>query len=154
MGLKNLIKNIFNSGQKTPNPVLTKKERLQAYSVENLSLNLKKNIPVFVYQMGKVASSTIYSSIKKQYNGLTFHGHNFREGMTDDLLKRFFHEYQNNKFEIKLISLVREPVSRNLSAFFENFKRDVGIDYKDSEYNPTDLLNIFLENYNHDIPLN
>ena len=69
------------------------------------------------------------------------------------MLQKLFTHYEKEKFPIKIISLVREPISRNLSAFFENFTRDVGVDYGASDYSAQELQAIFLEKYNHDIPL-
>lgn len=109
---------------------------------------------VFVYQMGKVASTSVYNSIKSQYKGPVFHAHSFDEKNQQESIQLLYNAYKIEKFRIKIISLVREPIGRNLSAFFENFKRDVGIEFRDSRYTPNELQEIFLKNYNHDIPLN
>ena len=37
------------------------------------------------------------------------------------------------KRKAKFITIVREPVSRNFSAFFQNFKRFTGSDFKESK---------------------
>jgi hypothetical protein len=50
----------------------------------------------------------------------------------------------------KFISLVRNPVDRNVSAFFYNFV-DVEEQYEDRS--PSELIAPFLEEYSHDVPL-
>ncbi len=138
-------------GKLSKSPIFKQYEKRKSES--QFVMNLKRNTPVFVYQMGKVASSSIYSSIKKQYAGLVFHDHNFGENSLSKEVFQLYSHYQNKNFPIKIISLVREPIGRNLSAFFENFKRDTGVAYKDSNYAAEELQHIFLQNYKHDIPL-
>ena len=72
-----------------------------------------KNKPFLflIYQMGKVGSSTIYRTLKKhKINAI--HTHSHKEAQ--EIIK-------NYKGKIFIISGVREPLSRNISAFFENF---------------------------------
>ena len=44
-------------------------------------------------------------------------------------------------------------MGRNISAFFENFERDTGSRYADHDFSMTQLRELFLKNYNHEIPL-
>jgi hypothetical protein len=53
----------------------------------------------------------------------------------------------------KIITLVREPVGRNVSAFFQNYKRFTGSGFHDSYFEAVDLINMFFKNYNHEVPL-
>lgn len=153
MNIKRKIKQLIIKGFRTGSQDPAENKRNSESPNMDFAESIKSHTPIFVYQMGKVASSSIYSSIKGQYAGFVFHGHNFREGMADVQLQQLYEHYQAKKFPIKIISLVREPISRNLSAFFENFKRDVGVAYQDSDYTAQELQAIFLKNYNHDIPL-
>lgn len=126
--------------------------------------------PLLIYQMGKVASTSIYLSLKSTTNYNVFHAHylnpenilkiqkkykesgklapNLDEGFY--LYKRLFN---NTKIPVKIISLVREPISRNMSAFFQNlnFFQATYPSYDFSDTNQ--LIECFLENYNHDTPL-
>ena len=51
------------------------------------------------------------------------------------------------------ITLVRDPIARNLSAFFENIETNIGLDAA-SRGTPEDLLSWFTTKYNHEFPLN
>ena len=114
---------------------------------------IRRHTPVFVYQMGKVASSSIYYSIKQQYKGLVFHSHSFGKKENSDEIKALFDYYQKKRPIINIISLTREPISRNISAFFQNFKRDVGVEFSGSKLSVDELQGIFLKKYDHDIPI-
>lgn len=113
---------------------------------------LKKNTPVIVYQMGKVASSSIYSSLLKHYNGAVLHTHHFEPKTL--LVNLFMENYAYKNEPIKLISLIREPISRNVSAFFQNFKKETGFEFHNHPYSLTELRDVFLEKSYHDYPLN
>lgn len=109
--------------------------------------------PVFIFQMGKVASSSIYFSIHKQYEGICIHAHSFSEydkKREVRLLNKAFHQ---KGISLKVISLVREPISRNISAFFQNFERFTGFKYSQNPYSTEELSQLFLLNYRHNIPL-
>ena len=70
---------------------------------------LKPQNWILIYQFGKVGSTTIYKSIKEV--GLNcFHVHSFK----------YLQNYISNLNRIKIITLVREPVGRNLSEVFQN----------------------------------
>jgi len=110
------------------------------------------NVPVIVYQMGKVGSLSIYRSLRKYYDGVVIHTHDFEHDHDDVRIRKLYKWFQEGR-ELKIISLTREPVSRNVSAFFQNFRRDVGVSYSRSEYTIDELREIFLANYPHEIPL-
>lgn len=110
--------------------------------------------PLFVFQMGKVASTTIFNSLRAQYPGIVVHDHSFREDHPNRWarnLHRWYHAGESRP--LKIISPVREPVGRNVSAFFHNFRRDTGVPYPRQDFNLEELRELFLENYLHDIPL-
>tara|TARA_A100001388_G_scaffold273917_2_gene256610 strand:+ start:3749 stop:4618 length:870 start_codon:yes stop_codon:yes gene_type:complete len=88
-----------------------------------------------VLTMGKVGSSTIYHSLKKQIKNPIFHIHYFNE----DSIKKSISEHLSSERksipqhlyvssevrklknkEISIIVLVREPISRKLSSVFQN----------------------------------
>ncbi len=77
---------------------------------------------VLVYQMGKVGSQSVYYSLLGEGYFPVIHFHYIR-----DLRKQKFHEYLWLRFEmakdatIKIITMVREPVARNVSSFAHDF---------------------------------
>ncbi len=108
--------------------------------------NWSKNEPIFIYQFGKVGSSTLYHSLKE--SGLQnpiYHTHyltaegvegavEFHSQSGDPVLphhlilsrvlvKRLERE---NDLKFKVITLVRDPVERAISSAFENIYRTSG----------------------------
>ena len=110
--------------------------------------------PVFVYQMGKVASTAIYQGLlKTESKELVFHSHSFEPFHTNKEIRLLFRYYQKYKPPIRIISLVREPVTRNISAFFQNLRRDANKKALTSELPIEKIKSMFLRNYPHEIPL-
>ncbi|MHA7059247.1 putative capsular polysaccharide synthesis family protein [Aquimarina sp. M1] len=124
---------------------------------------------VLVYQMGKVASSSIYSSLKEK-NKIVYHIHRLNEKYIKEVHKSSLEKtgsiepkvvdqrgirlhnlfIKNNEQPVYIISLVRNPIERNISAFFQNK------DYytKQNAYSDTDsLIELFYDLYDHDTPL-
>lgn len=128
------------------------------------------NNPVLVYQMGKVASSSIYKSLKKARVANVFHVHRINpenintvkqeheaKGLTapDDSLGLALYRYLVRKnLPAKIISLVREPIGRNLSAYFENLDSFEGMHNAHAQKGVEELIEGFLIRYKHDVPLN
>lgn len=84
---------------------------------------LKKGAPIFVCQMGKVGSRSIVESLEKNYPGVVLHGHlisrmDWRAQNTLD--------WVNEGHPLKIISPVRDPISRNVSAFFHFIEGRIG----------------------------
>lgn len=101
-----------------------------------------KNL-ILIYQMGKVGSTSLESSLEKEEKSF-FHIHAYFSPMTYEMFKKFrtikyfypllkrcyFHMtgiiklflIKNNKNNVKIISIVREPISRNLSMFFQDIQ--------------------------------
>ena len=57
------------------------------------------------------------------------------------------------KRKAKIITLVREPLRRNISAFFENLQIYIGLDNKDTDYQLEKIMDIFIKEYSHEVPL-
>lgn len=108
---------------------------------------------ILVYQMGKVGSVSTQVALRKK--GLrTIHAHYLwtadkgeyntsKPGLVEEILKK------DKRW--KIVSLVREPICRNISAFFQRIE----VFYKqwrNYEYQP-DMVNAFLNNYEHFWPL-
>ena len=131
-------------------------------------LNLTSHIPIVVYQMGKVGSSSVTESLKLAGVNHVFHVHR----MNPDNIQRVRKEYLDNnqrpldekvgerlcrsiverRRKAKFITLVREPISRNISAFFQNFMRFTGAEYDDADYTIEELVEIFIRDYKHSVP--
>jgi hypothetical protein len=126
--------------------------------------------PVVIYQMGKVGSSSIRESLLDHGVWPVHHVHRLNPDHIDEVRnhreQKGFRERDNidgrglvlhrqlvePEHPAKFISVVRDPVSRNVSAFFQNF---VGRDPEEWQ-NPASLkgfVDAFLEEYNHDVPL-
>lgn len=126
-----------------------------------------KELTPIVYTMGKVASSSISTSIR--HAGVTVHDIHTLE---PDLLKKMTFKFlergefppphvcvsmaHRDRLIVKrkrcfYISLVRDPIARNLSAFFQNLH--LKSENIRDEPNGSVLFKNFVSTYNHDIPL-
>jgi hypothetical protein len=109
--------------------------------------------PILIYQMGKVGSSSLKSSLAPLWPGLTLHAHNLiteNERLAVRLLRE---TVISQRGPIFIISPVREPIGRNVSAFFQNFERDTGVKYHQATFSVKELIEIFLTKHNHAVPL-
>lgn len=129
--------------------------------------NPQAQLTPVVYSMGKVATSAISGAMQRA--GLPVHHiHTLDERKLLASAKRSIdqgdfpapHICESMSWRGRLfthpdkclyISLVRDPIARNLSAFFENIKNFLGPDY--AERPPKQILDIFLTKYNHQGPL-
>lgn len=116
-------------------------------------LKLRRATPIFVYQMGKVGSSSVYRSLLKQYAGVVLHAHSFSPNHKNSHIRRLYQWAILKSQSLNVISLTSEPIDRNVSAFFQNFERDTGVPYANSSFSFKELNTIFLSNYMSDIPL-
>ena len=111
---------------------------------------LNKATPVFIYQMGKVASSSIHHSLLKQYPGAVAHAHHIG---SDNWASKLFYNWFKKGNPIKIISPVRDPIGRNISGFFQLLDDYTGTAFKDSKLSINELLELFINKYTHDRPL-
>jgi hypothetical protein len=100
--------------------------------------------------MGKVASSSIFSSLQKQYLGPVGHGHHIG---SDNWMSEVLYDWARSGKPLKIISPIREPIGRNVSAFFQMFDVLTGQSFKQSKYSTEDLIKLFMEMQDHDLPL-
>lgn len=95
-----------------------------------IRLRLLSVPPVFIYTIGKVGSSSIRESLKKYHPGVVVSGHSFsplrKATAPVNALYRWYHRHTDKK--INIISLVREPISRELSMFFQEYQKKEGFD--------------------------
>lgn len=118
-----------------------------------LPKKLRRAAPVIVFQMGKVGSTSIYRSLRKHYEGVVLNIHRFFPGHHNPQVRRLYHLTVSNGRPLKVISLTREPIGRNVSAFFQNFEKDTGVPYAKANFSIEELKEIFLSNYEHELPL-
>jgi hypothetical protein len=126
-------------------------------------------VPVIVYQMGKVASTSITASLRRLRGLPVFHVHRLcRENIEALNARREQKEFTRLPVDAvgaklaelvidagrpaKIITLVREPIGRNISAYFENLEERHG--YKVYEQKSiASLIEDFLVRYPHSQPL-
>lgn len=125
--------------------------------------------PVLVYQMGKVASLSIYHSLKATNGVNVFHVHR----LNPDNIERVKREYTARGVPVldegigldlyerlirpghpaRVISLFRDPISRNISAYFQNLAVFEKGGKAHKRLATAELIDNFLQKYNHDVPL-
>lgn len=154
--------------------------------------NTYKQGPILVLQMGKVGSKSIQAGLEAlDLDRPIYHAHflsHERTAETEEHRKKFFrterysylrrpwlNQFLRQRFENtaddrrwKLITLTREPVGRNISAFFENLHVvpletegafEISSDYYRidptvvSVDEPQELAKLFFERATHDSPL-
>ncbi len=148
---------------------MLKKEITSAYDFKSYRMLSEDNI-ILVYQMGKVGSNTIRWSLKKAglkvshiHSLYLNRGYEFYKNFllsqvnypaTKKILYSFFYQWQRLKLrrrkKLKIITLVREPVSVNISSFFQN------LSYFAYEYEhkaASSLYEAFFDKCNHDYVL-
>jgi hypothetical protein len=110
--------------------------------------------PVLIYQMGKVGSSSLTASLEPTWPGLTIHTHNLLTTKEKRTAARLVYECVIRKGgPVFVISPVREPIGRNISAFFQNFERATGVKYQNSTLSIDQMIRLFLKNHKHLVPL-
>ncbi|PDO09565.1 MAG: hypothetical protein BLM47_11680 [Candidatus Reconcilbacillus cellulovorans] len=129
-------------------------------------IRVTNGLPIMVYQMGKVGSRTIVDSLYQ---------HGFESWHIHYLSKKFYkwlerrepitfldavHQVANDRMDrIKVISLVRNPLERNVSSFFQNIERfhpDLVRGYRDGSVSIEEIIEVFFQRHgieDHDQPL-
>jgi hypothetical protein len=119
-----------------------------------LERRLRAAPPLLIYQMGKVGSSSLKKSLSPIWPGLTIHAHNIARDKENRPDVGLVYERVIDKGDpVYVISPVREPIGRTVSAFFQNFERHTGVRYCDSTFSTEDLIEIFLRRCGHEGPL-
>lgn len=144
------------------------KDRI-ALMLKNGYLSLSSETPILVLTMAKVGSLSVYSSIKtsskipifhihsldiehvKQTDQLCFDAGTFPDAMSPIplVVKKIIET--NNPY--KVISLFRDPVERNLSAFFDAFKMYVGVNAQEYKGSLKELIDIYHDELPHTYPI-
>jgi len=135
-------------------------------SILSNTLINKKEL-VLIYQMGKVGSTSFQLLLRDIDRFEVFHLHRLNQVSNDSMIDRYLStgcvelalkeiewkeiaDYiQVEKPQINVVTAMRDPIARNISAFFQN------IDLEDLRHNDVEnLIDKFLKNYPHDVPLN
>lgn len=123
--------------------------------------------------MGKVGSWSIYDSLRLYGIKAVFHTHRMNPIRLKEITKKRVERYLKNKGppppdftlakmlyrlfvknrkKAKFITLVREPIGRNISAFFQNFYIYTGVEYDKAKFSIDEIIKLFLNNYDHTNP--
>lgn len=124
--------------------------------------------PVVIYQMGKVASKTIDATLSNVTAVQVFHVHladpqniqrrwDLQErhlGRTNALVnwnrsQAIYKYVLNSSREVKIITLIREPIGRNISAYYQGLDSLTGIKRAHERAPMSTLISTFLTEYPH-----
>lgn len=117
-----------------------------------------KKTPVIVYQMGKVASSTLEATLNEipsievfRAHVLNHHGQKRPAQMERRLLESWlvFEHLIQGGIPAKVITLVREPIGRNISAYFQNLDKLWDMPQAHQHLTMEQLVAGFFEKFNH-----
>lgn len=142
----------------------------EMFNYVKLRLRTRLSNPVLIYQMGKVASTSIYASLKESTDFDVFHAHRLNpeniakvkeehlqrgDVPPDDTRGLYLYNrlIKPRRKSTRIITLVREPVGRNISAFFQNLESFERMKDAHSALEIEELVRDFIHKYNHDVPL-
>lgn len=109
--------------------------------------------PIVVYQMGKVGSYAVYRSLFQWWPGAVLHAHRLSDRYDDVAIRSIDRSCFGGDCPVYLVSLVREPIARNVSAFFETYDWYFGTAITEAEKSLQELQKTFIAEYQHGIPL-
>ena len=113
----------------------------------NCKRKLSKGTPIVIYQMGKVGSKSIETSLKKAGLKSVFHTHMLRHDHKLSTIRRFYDYIRCDDNKVKIISLTREPFSRNISSFFETIERYISSKRNLEDYAVDELISIYFRKF-------
>ncbi len=152
------------------NKILRNVYRYTFGQIEFISISLssfRKKTPILIYQMGKVGSSTVDNSLKKSgINNRTYHIHflskngidnaakyytSINAGLPRHLLRSMFLRKKilgSKGVKWKLITLVREPIGREISNIYQNIiDSNPELINKDGKINSNEVTELLEENF-------
>lgn len=130
----------------------------------------KKHQPILVHTMAKVGSLSVYTSLKKALpKTAIFHTHSLNVNTAQEEVRYCFDNgiYPGSRSPVfliqekiiskqkdyKMISLFRDPIERNISAFFDAFELYVGVKPKDYKGDLGQLETLFHKHLPYTYPL-
>ena len=147
------------------------KDRITLFQ-KRLQLTLwNEKPPILIFTMAKVGSLSIYFSLKKSTSRTTlFHIHHLNQSEVSKNIKLCFDngvypgsrspvpiilsEIINKDRPYQIISLFRDPIERNISAFFEAFEFYVGVPPEKYKGTLPQLESIYHEKLPHHYAIN
>lgn len=118
------------------------------YDLQFLRSPSPATLPVIILQPGKVGSMSLFRSLQKTYKGPVIHSHTFANKDDSYSVRKLVKWHQSGK-PFYVISFIREPISRNVSAFFEIYEHYMGVHPRHSKHTVQELKSIFLRDYDH-----
>jgi hypothetical protein len=132
---------------------------------------LRQADPLLIFQMGKVGSSTISKSLKEHNSDrVMYHAHDLTDNIIDlmessyrqnwsqslnpahlwqsQYIRKVIKKYPN-RWNWDIITLVRDPVARNISGFFQT----LFLAYDQDKRKGDELSDLFLSEFDHETPL-
>ncbi len=140
------------------------------YWQPRLRLYLLRETPIVIYQMGKVGSASVLAAIREMTPAV-YHVHSTNPDYIAMRQQKFLakglnpirgnHVYGQFIREhiikpdrpVKYITLVREPISRNISSFFQGYRLIGDQTHPTEETDSATLTQQFLEHFEHERPL-
>ncbi len=113
---------------------------------------LRRATPVLVHHMGKVGSTSTHRTVAAAWPGVVLKAHRFPDH-EDWRVRDLYRRTVERGLPLKVISLAREPIARNVSTFFQVFDRVTGVRFADSDFSVAELRRMFLSNLDHSVPL-
>lgn len=117
--------------------------------------------------MGKVGSTSIYFALKSQLGAKVLFAHRLLDQSIEHFNKpyiengipiqrfkmaQFIHRHLFNRKQVKIITVVREPMARNISEFFQNFRAyNKGKTIQESTVD--EAIKHFIDDFRHDMPV-
>lgn len=101
--------------------------------------------PICIFQAGKVGSSSLRGTLSENTDRAVVQAHNW--DMLTPKQKVMLRFRRALALPIDVISPIRDPVSRNVSAFFENFERDTGQKVSDRSWTVEEIADLFVSSF-------
>lgn len=122
-------------------------QKLRNFIFEPKVIILSKiNQPVLIWTMGKVGSTSIAKSLYA-VKGISIFTAHFMDDQRCPRSQVIYKHLIKPNIPLKIISLVRDPISKNISSFFQNFEKNTGRAYADNAFSIDELNNIFFNDY-------
>jgi hypothetical protein len=114
----------------------------------NCMRKLRQGKPTIIYQMGKVGSISIANSLKAAGVRPVFHTHYLNFNHISRVVRRLYNHVVVKSVPARIISLTREPFSRDVSSFFEMMKRKrITPDRNLSAFTVDELIELFFSKF-------
>lgn len=104
--------------------------------------------PVFIWTMGKVGSTSIAKALY-DVKGISVFTTHFMNDPAHPRSQALYKHLIKPKPPLKIISLVRDPISKNVSSFFQNYEKNTGRKYAEGDLSMAEVNDLFFNRYQH-----